>query len=79
MRYLTVLRCLYDEYVCALAMRHEVSWPVNEQSIITTHFGQCFRKSMGRVFLNTSHDGQMIRYFILFGRNTKENKRGFSC
>lgn len=30
MRYLTVLRCLYDEYVCALAMRHEVSWPVNE-------------------------------------------------
>ena len=60
----SVKECSYDEYVCALARRSVGrSMNISKQSIITTHFGQCFRKSMGRVFLNTSRDGQTIRHF----------------
>lgn len=63
-KYLTVLWCLYDEYVWALARRSDsLSMKISKQSIMTTHSGQFFLKSIGKVLRNTSLSGHTIKNF----------------
>jgi len=53
----------------ALARRAEgLSIKISKQSTITAQFGQCFLKSIGRVFLSTSLSGHMMKCFSLLKR-----------
>ena len=41
------------------------SMKISKQSIMTAHFGKCLQKSMGSVFLRTSHSGHSINFLSL--------------
>ena len=64
MRYLTVLWCLYYEYVWARASR-SFRWSINilKPLIITTHWGQCLQNIVDIVFSRTSWVVHLIKCF----------------
>lgn len=66
-RNFTVLWCLYDDHVSALALRFDGrSINTSKQSIMTAHLlPKCFLNSIGMVFLKSSLSGHTTSGLIL--------------